>query len=537
VSAAARRVLCYAPYNRWIQHAVWEMTIVHGLRARGADVRHVFCDGLYEECDVFWAATDPRPARACTQCQAEVTKHAWQMQAPFEWLGRHLLPAELREAQRWADLLPVDRYLTATYGEWALGQWVESSLHSHFRMTFLDLGRPDVRLAYRAYLRSALVACFGLTRLYDDYQPDVLFLFNGRMSSPRVALELARRRGIRVVVHERGLVPESLAIFENTHCLALAPIRNLWRDWGEIPLTGAQIETLRGYLAARAEGSGMSWPGFSPPPADLDLTRARLRLSAAQPVWALFTSADDEVVAEGDWGGPFPHQLDWIERTVAYAAQHPEIALVVRVHPNVGGRKSHGRNRAQLAALEGLGQRVPRNVRIVMPDDDVSSYSLMDLATVGLVYQSTVGLELACKGKTTVVAMGSIVSGLPFVHTVRDVATYARLLDGVLEQPPGATCPDIQRLAFRFAYAYFFRWMVPFPLVKMAKTGTVGLRYHSPDDLRPGVDPHLDRMARIVLDGEPVCLPPTADDLGTSAAGELALFGGERAPTGVVAVR
>jgi hypothetical protein len=501
------------------------MTIVNGLRARGAEVRHVFCDGLYDECDVFWAASDPRPPLACTQCQAEVTRSALALGAPFEWLGRYLLPAELREARRWAAQLRPARFLTATFGEWLVGQWVEGSVHSHLRMTDLDLDRPEVVRAYRGYLASGLVACFGLTRLLDDAEPDVVLLFNGRLSSTRVALELARRRGIRVVVHERGLPPQTLALFQNGHCLSLAPIKNLWTDWGAVPLRRAEIEATRRHLDERAHGTGTSWPSFSPPPQDLDELRAALRLSAARPLWVLFASSDDELVGEAEWAGPFTRQFDWIERTIAFAAAHPEIMLVVRVHPNTGGRRSLGRNVAQLERFEQLRQRLPANVRMVMPDDLVSSYALMDLATAGLVYQSTVGLEMACRGTTVVVATGSVVSGLPFVRTVTDARDYEAMLDGLLDLPLRAVFPEIQRMAYRFAHAYFFRWPVPFPLVKPAENGTVGVTYTSLDGLRPGADPHLDRVARIVLEGEPVCAPPGRADRLAPETDELACFG------------
>ena len=531
-SSRAPRVLCYAPYNRWIQHAAWEMTIVNGLRARGADVRHVFCDGLYDECDVFWAASDPRTPLACTQCQAEVTRSAFSLQAPFEWLGRFLLPAELREARRWADQLPPSRFMTATFGEWLVGQWVEGSVHSHLRMTELDLDRPEVVKAYRGYLYSGLVACFGLTRLLDDVEPDVMLLFNGRLSSTRVALELARRRGIRVVVHERGLPPQTLAFFENGHCLSLAPIKGLWDDWGAVPLSRDQIEATRRHLDERAHGTGTSWPSFSPPPQDLDDLRVALRLSAARPLWVLFASSDDELMGEAEWAGPFTRQFDWIERTIAFAAAHPEIMLVLRVHPNTGGRRSLGRNVAQLERFEQLRQRLPANVRMVMPDDPVSSYALMDLATVGLVYQSTVGLEMACRGKAVVVATGSVVSGLAFVRTVTAAREYESMLDGLLGVPLLAVSDEVQRLAYRFAHAYFLRWPVPFPLVKPAENGAVGVTYTSMEELRPGADPHLDRVARIILDGAPICAPPGPADRLLSDADEVGCFRDGRALVG-----
>ena len=516
------RVLCYSPYGRWTQHAVWEMTILHGLRLRGADVRYVLCDGLYPECDAYQAAIDPRPIDACAQCQAQVRHVTAALHHQPEWLGRWVRPEERAEATRWAAGLSAKEMPAAVCGAWPLGEWMLSSVRTHFRMSHLDLARPEIREGYRAYLEGGLVACFGLTRLLDDLRPDVLLQFNGRMASTRVALELARRRDIRVVCHERGLRPESLRLDQDVNCLALEPTRQVWRDWGGVPLQWAELERVRALLDRREHGQDLSWSPFSPPPEAPAAVLACLGLDAARPLWVAFTSSDDEVISEPEWRGPFPGQLAWLERTVAWAGRHPEIDLVVRVHPNTGGRRSHGRNEQQLAELEALAARLPANCRMVMPDDPVSSYTLMDLAAVGLVFQSSVGLELACKGKRTILAAGSSVSGLPFVDTVTRAAGYERLLDHALGTKPLAVSREIQRLALRFAHALYFRWNVEFPLVKMADAGVVRIAFTSTADLAPGRDAALDRVARIVLDGEPVCVPPTLAELCAPEADELA---------------
>ena len=79
-----------------------------------------------------------------------------------------------------------------------------------------------------------------------------------------------------------------------------------------------------------------------------------------------------------------------------------------------------------------LAAHLPPNVRMIAPDDEVSSYSLMDLCSVGLVSISTVGLELACKGKQAVIAAGNYVEGASFVHTVEDSAAYEQMLESLL---------------------------------------------------------------------------------------------------------
>ena len=517
------RVLCYSPYTMWELHGLWETTILHSLRLRGADVRYVLCDGLYSECDVFRTATYQRSERSCIECQARVSALMQKMAMPYEWLGRYTLPSELDEARRWADSLPLDRLEQAIYNAWPIADWVRSSVHTHLRRSRLDFSDEQVARVFRGYLSSGLTAALGLTRLLDEFQPDVLLQFNGRQSSTRVALELARAREIRVVCHERGARRGALGIVENVHCVGLAPIRQTWQEWHDIPLSEEELERAHGFLIEREHGVNRNWKVFSPAPQSPARIRGELGLEPGRPLWVIFTSSDDEVVAEDDWHGPIEHQLEWIDRTVAFATAHSELDLVIRVHPNTGGSRSTGRNEGLLQAFEELAGRLPANARLVRPDDQISSYTLMDLCDLGLVWHSGVAFELAMKGKRALIGAGSIVRGYEFVHDVVDAEGYETQLESMLEAGP--LPPELQRLAYRWAYATYFRRDLPFPLIEMPDPHTGRPTYTSLDELRPGRDATLDRLARILLDGEPACLPPGPKELERTSEAEDRFFG------------
>ena len=103
--------------------------------------------------------------------------------------------------------------------------------------------------------------------------------------------------------------------------------------------------------------------------------------------------------------------------------------------------------------------------------------------------------------------------------------------ESVLLDGDGAAAFHIGRLALRFAYGLFFRVCIDFPLVRMPTPRDSELAYHSLDALRPGHDAGLDRCARILLEGESVCVPPTDAERARSTEAEdhfLADFGKRR---------
>jgi hypothetical protein len=160
---------------------------------------------------------------------------------------------------------------------------------------------------------------------------------------------------------------------------------------------------------------------------------------------------------------------------------------------------------------------------MVAPEDEVSSYTLMEIAAAGLVYHSTVGLEVACKGKAVVAAAGSLVSGMPFARTVVDADGYEALLDELRALGPGAVDPEVKRLAHRFAYGRFFRTVIPFPLVRMPTPHEGRVAWSSLQDLVPGRDAGVDRCADILF-GAPPCPPPSAADRARDTAAEDAFL-------------
>lgn len=509
-TARAPRILSWMPYGQWNVHALQEMTIMHGARLRGAEVRYVMCDGAFRECDLHWGVTLPRTASSCVTCIAGQTQQVQNLKLPYEWLSTHVTPVERSMAAEWAATLPADSLLTAAWKQWTLGAWVVSSVHSHFRTNRVDPLQAEHARVMRAYLEGGLLTAFAMQRLLTEWQPDVVLQFNGRMASTRVSLELARAAGVRVVTHERGWLTETLYLAENADCLSLQPIREAWSRWRDVPLTADESEQVAQWLTDRAHGRNLNWVAFSAAPGSVELVRARLALREGAPCLVVYTSSEDEYIASKEYRSVFGSQEAWLERTAAWAGGNPGVDVVMRVHPNTGGKVSTGRNAWQLAWLEGFAARVPSNVRMVWPDDDISSYTLMELATASLAYVSTVALEAACRGQQSFLAASTFSSGHGFTDEVAQADDYDALLTRYPRGESEAASRARRITAFRFAYMALYRYMIPFPLVHMPDFSTSRLAYTSLDALQPGRDVHLDRIVDVVLHGAPVCADPLA---------------------------
>ena len=168
------------------------------------------------------------------------------------------------------------------------------------------------------------------------------------------------------------------------------------------------------------------------------VTKSQLDRSSEGKTVILFTNLVwDSAVIGMDIG--FSSILDWVETTVREFEQHPEHTLVIRIHPaetKLSGRES----REQM--IEALAKRIPvfpSNVTVIPPEENTSTYELMQEADIGLVYSSTTGLEMAMLGKPVVVAARTHYRGKGFTGCG---SRHQRL------QAPDATC--------RYWHARFF---------------------------------------------------------------------------------
>jgi hypothetical protein len=528
------KILCYSPYTIWQLHALWEVTILRAMRLRGYTVDYVLCDSEYRDCDLFTVSTFgyPRPEMACNLCQQRAATFMHQMEMPYHWLGRYLTLAERERADQWVQTLCPESFPEAVYGEWTLGHWVQSSVYTHFRINAFDLDDPIQQHVWRNFLYSALVAAFGISRLVDVSQPDTVLLFNGRMSSTRVALEICKQKGIPVFCHERGVLTESMSLIPNeTTTLSLKVFHRYWALWQDLPLREHQIQQAFAYISGREQGKNLNWSPFNPPPSeDLMAVYKFLALDPQQPVWVFFPSTEDEVIAEKNQMAPLASQREWIQRAIDYVLLHPHIQLVIRAHPNIinkvlarHGVPGGGSNSHELAFFEELAARAYPNIRVILPDAELSSYSLMNIATAGIAPLSTTALELAMKGKAVLVGEASMLAGAACAHTLRDPEAFSQTLDSFLTLSPGTVNPDLMRHACRLVYFWTQRWNIPFPLIKMHNVEKGELLYHHLDELLPGREMHLDRICRMLMTGE-MGLTPSAYDRIRDEQDEQAFF-------------
>ena len=402
------RILVFSPYA-WRPHLTfYEGTIAKTCQVRGATVEYLLCDGLLPECDNHWDSfpyNRPRPFDLCQRCQSEAQKILTEFGLPYRWLGEFVNKAERELAFAWSQSLSPAEMRQATYMENPLGEWVQSTVTSYFRQYPPDMTNWRVVNAYRGFLYSASIVAIGLRTYLKTNSVDSTLLFNGRQSITRVAFEIFKQFGIRELTHEFPYYQRGhIMVKPNARCWSIEPFTEFWKMWDAVPLDRSSLETTLKWLRNRRYGKELSWYAYNAPQSsDLSL-RKTLGLSDNKPLFALFTSSTDETAGDSELLGPYEFQSEWVQDVVNWVRNRGDVELVIRIHPHVAGITGLGRAHDEFNFYDKMKASLPVNIRLIMPDDPLNSYALMDEADVCLSFGSSVGLEMAMLGKPVVLA-------------------------------------------------------------------------------------------------------------------------------------
>lgn len=393
---------------------------------------------------------------------------------------------------------------------------MRSSVHTHLRAAAVDPTDPTQQTTYGSYLYSGLLAALALARLLDDEKPDAMLMINGRMSPTRIALELARQRGIRVVIEERSALPGRVILYDNEYCLGLDGIRRLSRRWREQALTQHEIEAVASVLESRWQGTATEISVFSRGLGH-DNIHERLGLESGRPLWVLFTSSMDETADVPHIGSSFQDQEHWITDVVAAVGRQPDLQLVIRVHPNVGSTKSLGQSAGDIAFFEALAHKLPGNVHLVKSSTDISSYALAAAADAGLVWYSTIGLEMAAMGKPVVRAASHWMEPCDFIPQLHAGDPVVEMVSAHISRTAKDGGRALAVAAWRYAHLWFLRQSIPFRFVRQPNWYAGELAWSSVDELAPGRDAELDRICDVIISARPLHddgppPPPSAPD-------------------------
>ena len=484
-TASGKRVLVLA-LRMWTQHTAYESVIGQALRLRGAEVALVTCGGGLPICEVGWGRqTAPRP---CDRCAWFTDRVAARGDFP---------PLRLADSLSWGS----SPHRAPTHRDQGLTLSPDDAAFSStawFTKSGDPLGTRNGAAVERDFEISIAAVETAFGRILDQFRPDVVFALNGLFAPERAVRAVAADRGVGVVTYEKSPRKGTL-LFGRVNAAPEMATDALAEDQLSRPLTEAEAGALDALLLSRVTGAGAHEQYFAKPlEHEGETVRRSLGLRRDARIVSAFSNlAWDTALLGRDVA--FESQFDWLERTCAAVRGRDDVELVIRVHPAESRWGTSQPVEAELASRVGM---LPENVHLVRPNEPLSSYGLLAISDLVLCYTTTVGLEAAVRGVPVALA------GRPHYRSrgfTFDLESHADLTRAIAE-PQEMNAEQVE-LARRYAFAFFFRLMIPFKHVTTVGDRLTGVTT-SAEDLLPGRDPYLDFICERILEGGDLFLPP-----------------------------
>lgn len=114
--------------------------------------------------------------------------------------------------------------------------------------------------------------------------------------------------------------------------------------------------------------------------------------------------------------------------------------------------------------IENAFPALPENIHVIRPEDKTNTYDLVEIADFGLVYTTTVGMEMAMSGLPVIVTGKTHYAEKGFTFEPRDWQHYEELLGQIGSDPEKwkLSAEQVEK-AWLYAYLFFFEFSLPFP--------------------------------------------------------------------------
>lgn len=319
-------------------------------------------------------------------------------------------------------LLTIDECRNYIFNGIPVGELALKSLLRFELRGSLEVDSPVLE-TYKKYLKSTVIV--GLTfEWMIDNRKDIrrVVIHNGTLGFEAMIGHICHSRGIPFMTYETYLGENTLVYKKNAEVMLL--------DWKEE--MKAYYEKNDGVLEIEAGVKDF----FS----ELRLGKhkyavlnkadiPKIRYAQGRYVCA-FTNLNFDTTVIGRHT-IFTDMEDWLNSLINFWSKNESgVKLVIRIHP--------AEVKMRTGTREFMGERLKAKIRtdniiLIDSDEQANAYDLIEAMDYGLIYSSTIGMEIAYYGKACVIAGKPFYRSQPFVITPATATEYFEILTQINE--------------------------------------------------------------------------------------------------------
>lgn len=463
-----KQVLVATSFGSEITITTVESLIAAALKVRGVEVDILLCDGLpaCQLCDttkfnkIKNFAKDGIPKSTCKECFKSGER-------VYEGLGfnplkfsNYLEPNDYTEAQNILSNLKYDQISDYIYQEIKVGEHAVSGTCRFFaKATFDD--EPNAEMVLRRYLSASILVVKAMKRLLKLKEYDKTVLNHGIYVPQGVIADVARNQKTEIITWNTAYKKSSFIFSHGDtyhHTMLTEPVSK----WSDLNLNKNQIDDINKYIGSRASGKN-DWISFNKSiEVSEDAIYNKYGLKKNIPIIGLLTNVAWDAQLHYP-ANAFPNMFTWIIETINYIKTRKDLQLLIRIHPAevTGHLKSR---QTVLGEITKSFPTLPNNVILILPNDKISTYTLMQKCDSVLIYGTKTGVELSTMGIPVIVAGEAWIRNKGITRDIVTMQDYISVLNK-LPLKKKLSRPKINK-AIKYAYHFFNRRMIPVNTIK-----------------------------------------------------------------------
>jgi hypothetical protein len=486
-----------------------EALIGHSFRIRGAKVASLICGGYFSECDAD--SYFDRPDNYCKICN-------FGREAFINSLGIEALRYEkylsddaikrvddvLLQTKSDIELNGINKYKSFKYKEVNVGYSAWASLIRYYQtISYPKDGNATSR--YIAYLRRSMLLVEIGAELLKRESPTIMITLHGIYATWEPLYRYLSQNGVTVYMYEFCMADIHGVRFVKNARNNEYLNQTMWSELqhAEIPADDVKeydeflkqrFDFKRGYVTVLTNGVVLNQKNKD---SYLEFIRKPCKYRCA-----LFTNIPwDAALINADT--IFEDIFEWFDGTLQFFIENTDYHLVIKVHPAEWLEKTSYSFSDYLAENY---PNLPDNIFIVTNTSKLKPYEMFENIDLGIVFNGTIGLEMAIKGKAVIA--GGATHYTRAGNVVFDVTTKKQYFD-ILKNPDEVKRFAINNVANAYKYGYLFFRKCELPLPILYEHKYVELNRNSLRNSANYVqyDPYLNAIADQILNEEEVVRP------------------------------
>lgn len=399
-------------------------------------------------------------------------------------------------------------YLLADYKQWRynsmpVGRWAIDALVNNEMVGDERLVINWEQKLYN-YLYNIMLLIQAVSRSLDDIQPDVIITSDTYYYPYAILESLGKERSIPCYNHWEGTRSLGWCYARGEPSMNLG-MDDAWKYYNGRGLSEHESGLIADYLEIRCPGCFEVLPDGVARSEKLKKLQEKIpQLDLSKPTVLLATNAIWDLRALNK-DILFESMTDWLRSVLDFFVTNRQYQLIIKAHPIEKQGKIPVTRQMIGEEIRKYKAEPGTNIIFIEPDSSVSAYDLISLVDVGLVYTTTLGLEMSCFGKPVVTCAHAHYRDKGFTYDPCNAREYFEIIKKILDS--GEAVEVVQQrseLAKKFFYLYFFRYYASLNLLEHKFGDPVRLLVSSAAELMSGRNPVLDYITDSIMNELPI---------------------------------